>query len=151
VRALAARYWSTFLNATLSIRAVASPPISAWRSIAPTICGQPVLRVLSAWLGEISAALRDLHARAHAHTLQPGRVARQHLHRIELGHVGVDSFTAIINHPKALSGGHGSLRRRWRNGAVVRPIMQLALSADHRIVGGGALLAATRAVGGRIC
>jgi pyruvate dehydrogenase E2 component (dihydrolipoamide acetyltransferase) len=54
---------------------------------------------------------------------------------------GVDSFTAIINPPESAILAVGRIVETpvARNGAVlVRPIMQLTLSADHRVVDGAA-------------
>jgi len=102
----------------------------------------PVLRdahLLS--LASTSAALRDLHARAHAHTLSQAELRGSTFTVSNLGMYGVDSFTAIINPPESAILAVGRIVETpvARNGAVVvRPIMQLTLSADHRIVDGAA-------------
>ncbi|MEO7910069.1 MAG: dihydrolipoamide acetyltransferase family protein [Roseiflexaceae bacterium] len=92
-------------------------------------------------LAETSAALRDLHARAHAHTLSQAELRGSTFTISNLGMYGVDSFTAIINPPESAILAVGRIVETpvARNGAVVvRPIMQLTLSADHRIVDGAA-------------
>jgi pyruvate dehydrogenase E2 component (dihydrolipoamide acetyltransferase) len=92
-------------------------------------------------LAEIAAALRDLHTRAHDHTLSQAELRGSTFTVSNLGMYGVDSFTAIINPPESaiLAVGRIAETPVARNGAVVvRPVMQLTLSADHRIVDGAA-------------
>jgi pyruvate dehydrogenase E2 component (dihydrolipoamide acetyltransferase) len=92
-------------------------------------------------LAEISAGLRDLHTRAHAHTLGQAELRGSTFTVSNLGMYGVDNFTAIINPPESaiLAVGRIAETPVARNGAVVvRPVMQLTLSADHRIVDGAA-------------
>jgi pyruvate dehydrogenase E2 component (dihydrolipoamide acetyltransferase) len=102
----------------------------------------PVLRdAQHLTLAETSAALRDLHARAHAHTLSQAELRGSTFTVSNLGMYGVDSFTAIINPPESAILAVGRIVETpvARNGAVVvRPIMQLTLSADHRVVDGAA-------------
>jgi pyruvate dehydrogenase E2 component (dihydrolipoamide acetyltransferase) len=90
-------------------------------------------------LAETAAALRDLHERAHAHKLDQAELRGSTFTISNLGMYGVDSFTAIINPPESAILAVGRIVETpvARNGAVVvRPIMQLTLSADHRIVDG---------------
>jgi pyruvate dehydrogenase E2 component (dihydrolipoamide acetyltransferase) len=90
-------------------------------------------------LAETAAALRDLNARAHAHKLSPAELHGSTFTISNLGMYGVDSFTAIINPPESaiLAAGRIADTPVARGGAVVvRPVMQLTLSADHRIVDG---------------
>jgi pyruvate dehydrogenase E2 component (dihydrolipoamide acetyltransferase) len=92
-------------------------------------------------LAETTAALRDLHARAHAHTLGQAELRGSTFTISNLGMYGVDSFTAIINPPESAILAVGRIVETpvARNGAVVvRPVMHLTLSADHRIVDGAA-------------
>jgi pyruvate dehydrogenase E2 component (dihydrolipoamide acetyltransferase) len=92
-------------------------------------------------LAETSARLRDLHTRAQAHTLSQAELRGSTFTVSNLGMYGVDSFTAIINPPESAILAVGRIVETpvARNGAVlVRPIMQLTLSADHRIVDGAA-------------
>jgi pyruvate dehydrogenase E2 component (dihydrolipoamide acetyltransferase) len=92
-------------------------------------------------LAETSAGLRDLHARAQAHTLSQAELRGSTFTVSNLGMYGVDSFTAIINPPESAILAVGRIVETpvARNGAVlVRPIMQLTLSADHRVVDGAA-------------
>ena len=90
-------------------------------------------------LAATSTALRDLHARAQAHTLSQAELRGSTFTVSNLGIYGVDSFTAIINPPESAILAVGRIVETpvARNGVVVvRPIMQLTLSADHRIVDG---------------
>jgi pyruvate dehydrogenase E2 component (dihydrolipoamide acetyltransferase) len=102
----------------------------------------PVLRdAQRLTLAETSAALRDLHTRAQAHTLSQAELRGSTFTVSNLGMYGVDSFTAIINPPESAILAVGRIVETpvARNGVVVvRPIMQLTLSADHRIVDGAA-------------
>jgi pyruvate dehydrogenase E2 component (dihydrolipoamide acetyltransferase) len=90
-------------------------------------------------LAETAAALRDLHERAHAHTLGQAELRGSTFTISNLGMYGVDSFTAIINPPESaiLAAGRIVETPVALGGAVVvRPVMQLTLAADHRIVDG---------------
>jgi pyruvate dehydrogenase E2 component (dihydrolipoamide acetyltransferase) len=92
-------------------------------------------------LAETTAALRDLYARAHAHTLGQAELRGSTFTISNLGMYGVDSFTAIINPPESAILAVGRIVETpvARAGTVVvRPVMQLTLSADHRIVDGAA-------------
>ena len=56
-----------------------------------------------------------------------------------LGMVGIDSFTPIVNPPEAAILGVGSTRDKpvaVDGEVVVRPIATLCLSADHRLIDG---------------
>ena len=102
----------------------------------------PVLRdAQRLTLAETTAALRDLHDRAHAHTLGQAEQRGSTFTISNLGMYGVDSFTAIINPPESAILAVGRIVETpvARGGAVVvRPVMQLTLSADHRVVDGAA-------------
>jgi pyruvate dehydrogenase E2 component (dihydrolipoamide acetyltransferase) len=133
-----------YLNATLEDQAVLLHQ-RAHVGVAIDRAGDllvPVLRDAQRLsLAEISAALRDLHTRAHAHTLSQAELRGSTFTVSNLGMYGVDSFTAIINPPESAILAVGRIVETpvARNGAVVvRPIMQLTLSADHRIVDGAA-------------
>jgi pyruvate dehydrogenase E2 component (dihydrolipoamide acetyltransferase) len=90
-------------------------------------------------LAETATALRDLHERAQAHTLGQAELSGSTFTISNLGMYGVDSFTAIINPPESaiLAAGRIVETPVAIGGAVVvRPVMQLTLAADHRIVDG---------------
>ena len=90
-------------------------------------------------LAEIAAALGDLSARGQARKLAPDELRGSTFTLSNLGMFGVDSFTAIINPPESaiLAVGRITEMPVARDGAlVIRPIMQMTLSADHRTVDG---------------
>jgi pyruvate dehydrogenase E2 component (dihydrolipoamide acetyltransferase) len=92
-------------------------------------------------LAEIAAALHDLSSRARDRKLTPDELRGGTFTISNLGMYGVDSFTAIINSPESAILAVGRLVETGvvRDGAlVVRPIVNLTLSADHRIVNGAA-------------
>jgi pyruvate dehydrogenase E2 component (dihydrolipoamide acetyltransferase) len=133
-----------YLNATLEDQTVLLHH-SAHIGVALDRAGDllvPVLRdAQRLTLSETAAALRDLHQRAHAHTLAQPELRGSTFTISNLGMYGVDSFTAIINPPESAILAVGRIVEMpvARDGAmVVRPVMQLSLSADHRVVDGAA-------------
>lgn len=102
----------------------------------------PVIRdAQSRGLREIHAALRDLRERAGSRQLGPGELQGSTFSISNLGMLGVDSFTALINPPEAAILAVGrAVERPFRDGAgfVFRPTMTLTLSVDHRVADGAA-------------
>jgi pyruvate dehydrogenase E2 component (dihydrolipoamide acetyltransferase) len=102
----------------------------------------PVIRDAQArGLREIHTSLRDLRERAGARQLGPGELQGSTFSISNLGMLGVDSFTALINPPEAAILAVGrSVERPYRDGAgvVFRPAMTLTLSVDHRVADGAA-------------
>lgn len=96
------------------------------------------LRPLSA----IAAEVADKAARARAGKLQPADLATPSSFTItNLGMYGIEDFTAIINPPEAaiLAIGAAAPTPVVEDGAVVvRTLMRVTLSADHRVVDGAA-------------
>jgi pyruvate dehydrogenase E2 component (dihydrolipoamide acetyltransferase) len=96
-------------------------------------------------LGEIAARLSDLTERAQGGTLTPGDVSGGTFTLSNLGMYGVRQFTAILNPPQCAILAVGSMVKRQvvveREGqdvAAIRPMMDLTLSADHRVLDGAA-------------
>jgi pyruvate dehydrogenase E2 component (dihydrolipoamide acetyltransferase) len=89
---------------------------------------------------QIGAEVADLSQRARAGTLKPEDVADGTFTVSNLGMFGVDHFTAIINPPQVGILAVGRTARRFVPGEddqpVVRPIMTITLSVDHRVVDG---------------
>ncbi|MGC9399717.1 MAG: 2-oxo acid dehydrogenase subunit E2 [Anaerolineae bacterium] len=91
-------------------------------------------------LAQLAQEINALVERARTDALTPGDVADGTFTLSNLGPFGVEQFTAIINPPQAailaigaiqsegVDDGHGQL--------VLRPVMRLTLSADHRVVDG---------------
>ena len=91
-------------------------------------------------IAEIAAEVNDLVARAREGQLTPADVAGGTFTVSNLGPFGVEQFTAIINPPQAAILAVGATQREpvvnEAGEVVVRPVMRMTLSADHRIVDG---------------
>jgi pyruvate dehydrogenase E2 component (dihydrolipoamide acetyltransferase) len=88
---------------------------------------------------EIATEARSLAERAHAGTLSLQELSGGTFTISNLGMYGVDHFTAIINPPEAaiLAVGAATPTAVARDGeVVVRAVMKLTLSVDHRVVDG---------------
>ena len=95
-------------------------------------------------LSEFVVALKDLTERTFSKKLMPDEQAGSTFSISNLGMYGVDEFTAIINQPNAAILSVSSTHERVvpLNGEmVIRPIMKISLTSDHRIIDG---LAAAR-------
>ncbi len=90
-------------------------------------------------LKEISAAVKDMAARARAKKLKPEEYQGGTFSVSNLGMFGITSFASIVNQPQGaiLSVGAGEERAVVRNGAIViRNMMTVTLTCDHRVVDG---------------
>ena len=90
-------------------------------------------------IAELASKRRELAERAKAGRLQPADIAGGTFTISNLGMYGVDAFTAIIVPPQAaiLAVGRVADRVVAVNGnAVVRPMITLTLSTDHRVADG---------------
>jgi pyruvate dehydrogenase E2 component (dihydrolipoamide acetyltransferase) len=94
-------------------------------------------------LGEIAAQLNDLTARARDGRLQPNEVQGGTFTISNLGMFGVDHFTAIINPPQSGILAVGRVAKQQvvvetdeGDQVAIRPMMQMTLSVDHRVVDG---------------
>lgn len=100
----------------------------------------PVIRDAQAkGLGQISAEVRELAARAREKKLQPREYTGSTFSISNLGMFGIEEFTAVINPPEAgiLAVGAVEERAVVVDGAVVpRPRMRVTMSCDHRVVDG---------------
>ncbi len=102
--------------------------------IVPNIKGAEKMR-----LEEISTKARELADKAKNNALQPDDYAGGTFTVSNLGMFGLDSFTAIINPPEAGILAVGKIEKTpvvQDDVIVIRPIMSLTLSYDHRIVDG---------------
>jgi pyruvate dehydrogenase E2 component (dihydrolipoamide acetyltransferase) len=91
----------------------------------------------------IDAELADLVARARAGKLAPSEYAGAGFTISNLGSLGIDEFTAIINPPGSAILAVGTARKEpvVQSGAggdsiVVRQRMKMTLSCDHRVIDG---------------
>jgi pyruvate dehydrogenase E2 component (dihydrolipoamide acetyltransferase) len=102
----------------------------------------PVIRqVQEKNLEQIVATLADLVERARAKRLAPSEMSGSTFTISNLGMFGIESFTAIINPPESAILAAGKIVDGYvkvENEMVLRPVMNLTLSADHRIVDGAA-------------
>lgn len=90
-------------------------------------------------LRQISAEVRELAERAHAKRLKPEEYTGATFTISNLGMMGIDEFTAIINPPEVaiLAVGRIGQKPVAMNGEVVlRRKMRMTLSCDHRVVDG---------------
>jgi pyruvate dehydrogenase E2 component (dihydrolipoamide acetyltransferase) len=90
-------------------------------------------------LGEIAVLRRDLAERARAGKLRPSDISGATFTISNLGMYQVDAFTAIIVAPQAAILAVGRITDRVvavDGQPAVRPMMNLTLSSDHRVVGG---------------
>jgi pyruvate dehydrogenase E2 component (dihydrolipoamide acetyltransferase) len=99
-------------------------------------------------VSEIAAETREKSARARDGGLRADEMSGGTITVSNLGMYGVEQFTAVINPPEAviLAVGAAAEEIRPRGGAaVVRSILRLTLSCDHRVVDGatGALFLQT--------
>ncbi len=87
----------------------------------------------------ISAEIKELAGRAKAKKLQPEEYTGGTFSISNLGMFGIEQFTAIINPPEAgiLAIGGASEKAVVRNGEiVVRNMMNVTMSCDHRVIDG---------------
>ena len=90
-------------------------------------------------LAEISAEIRDLAAKAKDKKLQPEQYTGATFSISNLGMMGIKEFTAIINPPEAaiIAVGGANPTPVVRDGqVVVRNLMHVTMSCDHRVVDG---------------
>jgi pyruvate dehydrogenase E2 component (dihydrolipoamide acetyltransferase) len=90
-------------------------------------------------LGELAKAARDLAERARANRLSPDDMADGTFTVTNLGGLGVEAFTPIINQPQAGILGIGKILEKpvvIAGGIHVRSMMTLSLVFDHRLLDG---------------
>jgi pyruvate dehydrogenase E2 component (dihydrolipoamide acetyltransferase) len=100
----------------------------------------PVVRAANRkGIAEISREIKELAARARDKKLQPEEYTGATFSVSNLGMFGIEHFTAIINPPEAaiLAVGGATPKPVVRNGEiVVRNVMNVTMSCDHRVVDG---------------
>jgi pyruvate dehydrogenase E2 component (dihydrolipoamide acetyltransferase) len=91
-------------------------------------------------LTQIGHEVSDLSSRARSGSLLPGDVMDGTFTISNLGMFGVDQFTAIINPPQVAILAVGRTAQRFvadeSGQPVLRPMMTVTLSVDHRVVDG---------------
>jgi pyruvate dehydrogenase E2 component (dihydrolipoamide acetyltransferase) len=100
----------------------------------------PVVRGANAKsVGQIAREVRELAERARGRRLKPEEYTGATFSVSNLGMFGIDEFTAVINPPEAaiLAVGAMTPRAVVRDGeVVVRQLMRVTMSCDHRVVDG---------------
>ena len=86
-------------------------------------------------LGEISAALKDISGRCRGGDIDPDLLTGATFTISNLGTLGVESFTPVINPPQAGILGVCSITERFK-GNRFYPAMGLSLTFDHRALDG---------------
>lgn len=95
-------------------------------------------------LSEVASETRDLIARAKEGRLSPEEYSGGTFSISNLGMFGIGNFTAIINPPEAAILSVSSVRKtpvvvtdeEGNDAVVIRPLMNIQLSVDHRIIDG---------------
>jgi len=90
-------------------------------------------------VGQIGREVRELAERARSRKLKPEEYTGATFSVSNLGMFGIDEFTAVINPPEAaiLAVGTVTPKPVVRDGqVVVRQLMRVTLSCDHRVIDG---------------
>lgn len=90
-------------------------------------------------ISEISREVKELAERARTRKLMPEEYTGATFSISNLGMLGIDEFTAVINPPEAAILAVGAMTPKpvVRDGAVVvRQIMRVTMSCDHRVIDG---------------
>ncbi|HHZ01670.1 MAG TPA: 2-oxo acid dehydrogenase subunit E2 [Tissierellia bacterium] len=90
-------------------------------------------------LKDISEEIKDLSERARTNSLSPDELTGGTFTISNLGMFGIESFTPIINQPEVAILGVNAIIQEpvVVNGElVIKPMMNLSLTADHRVVDG---------------
>ncbi len=90
-------------------------------------------------LSQIASEVRELAGRARTRKLLPEEYSGATFSISNLGMLGIDEFTAVINPPEAaiLAIGAVTAKPVVRDGQVVaRQIMRVTMSCDHRVIDG---------------
>ncbi len=90
-------------------------------------------------LKQISKEIKELGEKARSNTLSPDELTGGTFTISNLGMFGIESFTPIINQPEVAILGVNAIIQEpvVVNGElVIKPMMNLSLTADHRVVDG---------------
>lgn len=90
-------------------------------------------------IGEISVAVKDMAQRARDNRLMPDHISGGTFTITNLGMYDVDSFNPIINQPESAILGVNRIVKKpvvWEEQVVIKPMMNLSLSFDHRLIDG---------------
>jgi pyruvate dehydrogenase E2 component (dihydrolipoamide acetyltransferase) len=113
--------------------------ISLAMAVKDGVVGAVIHKADVAKLGEIAAQRRDLTERARANRLRPADISGGTFTISNLGMYQVDAFVAIITPPQAATLAVGTIADRVvavKGKPMVRPVMTMTLSSDHRVLDG---------------
>jgi pyruvate dehydrogenase E2 component (dihydrolipoamide acetyltransferase) len=91
------------------------------------------------YIAELTRIRMDLVERAKNGKLKPEELSGGTFTLTNLGMLGVDGFTPIINPPQVAILGIGRIRKApavWQDEISIRSLIQLSLTCDHRVVDG---------------
>jgi pyruvate dehydrogenase E2 component (dihydrolipoamide acetyltransferase) len=130
------------LNATWAGDNIRTNPeinISVAMAVQDGVVGAVIRNANTMPLGEIAAQRRQLSERSRAEKLRPADITGGTFTISNLGMFDVDSFTAIITPPQAAILAVGKIVDRVvavDGRVVIRPMLNVTLSADHRVIDG---------------
>ncbi len=113
--------------------------VSVAMAVKDGVVGAVIHKANNLKIGEISAQRQELTERARAGRLRPADISGGTFTLSNLGMYKVDAFSAIITPPQAAILAVGAISDRVvaaDGKPVVRPMMTLTLSSDHRVVDG---------------
>ena len=90
-------------------------------------------------LSEISAQVREFAEKARSNQLTPGELQGGTFTITNLGNFGIDAFTPIINPPESAILGVGRILKKpvvHDDEIVIRSMLTLSLTFDHRVIDG---------------
>jgi pyruvate dehydrogenase E2 component (dihydrolipoamide acetyltransferase) len=90
-------------------------------------------------LSQIAAEVRELAERARSKKLKPEEYTGATFSISNLGMFGIDEFTAVINPPEGAILAIGAMTAKpvvRENEVVIRQIMRVTMSCDHRVIDG---------------
>ena len=90
-------------------------------------------------IGQISREVRELAERARSRKLKPEEYTGATFSVSNLGMLGIEEFTAVINPPEAAILAVGAMQPKpvVRDGEIaVRQMMRVTMSCDHRVIDG---------------
>ncbi len=90
-------------------------------------------------LSEVSGQVKDFAERARGNQLTPGELQGGTFTITNLGNFGIDAFTPIINPPESAILGVGRILKKpvvHEDEIVIRSMLTLSLTFDHRVVDG---------------
>jgi pyruvate dehydrogenase E2 component (dihydrolipoamide acetyltransferase) len=131
------RLYASWVDGTLRMNADVNVGIAM--AVDDGVVAAVIPQADAASVAEIAAKRRELIERARAKRLQPADLAGATFTISNLGMYEVDAFTAIIVPPQAAILAVGAIVERVvaRDAQVViRPVMTITLSSDHRVVDG---------------